>query len=290
MFRLRQLFLTALFAGAAWCCDVSLPDKPDAVRFAVIGDSGTGTPQQYELGKLMADCRKPFPFQFVIMNGDNLYGAQAPRDFKKKFEEPYKTLLDGGVKFYASLGNHDDPVQRSYGGFDMGGKRFYSFEPKNGIKFYALDSNYMDKEELDWLTKELAGSKEPWKIAFFHHPLYSSGAKHGSDVPLRSILEPLFVQSGVSVVFSGHDHFYERIKPQRGIQYFVCGSSGKVRTDNIRPHTDLTAKGFDTDLTFMLVEISGDEMFFQTLSRTGQTIDSGSVHREGSVKEHSTAQ
>ena len=87
------------------------------------------------------------------------------------------------MKFYAALGNHDDPNQRFYKPFNMNGERYYSFKPQQGsVRFFALDSNYMDKAQLDWLEKELAASGSDWKICFFHHPLYSSGDKHGSDV------------------------------------------------------------------------------------------------------------
>ena len=56
----------------------------------------------------MAKLRERFPFELVITVGDNIYGGDRPQDMQKKFELPYKALLDGGVKFYASLGNHDD--------------------------------------------------------------------------------------------------------------------------------------------------------------------------------------
>ena len=144
------------------------------------------------------------------------------------------------------------------------------------MRFFALDSNYMDREQIAWLEKELAASGSDWKIAFFHHPLYSSGGRHGSEVDLRKQLEPLFLKYGVNVVFAGHEHFYERIKPQKGIYYFTAGGSAKLRAGDIQK-TDLTAVGFDTDNTYMLVEVAGDAMHFQTLSRTGKRIDGGSI-------------
>jgi predicted MPP superfamily phosphohydrolase len=84
-----------------------LPLKPNSVRFAVIGDMGTGEQPQYETAQQMLKSRQAFPFDFVIMLGDNIYGGSKPADFDKKFAIPYKPLLDAGVKFYASLGNHD---------------------------------------------------------------------------------------------------------------------------------------------------------------------------------------
>ena len=202
-----------------------------------------------------------------------------------KFEAPYKPLLDAGVKFWASLGNHDNPNQRFYKLFNMDGNRYYTFRParSTNVRFFAIDSNYIDKEQLDWLEKELSSSTSDWKIAFFHHPPYSSGRTHGSALETRAVLEPLFVKYGVSAVFNGHDHFYERSKPQKGgIVYWVSGAGGSLRKGDIR-RTDLTAKGFDTDYHFMIAEISGDDLHFQAVSRTGTTIDSGVLHRPGAV-------
>ena len=163
----------------------------------------------------------------------------------------------------------------------MNGERFYTFRPKPGVRFFALDSNYMDKSQLDWLEKELAASGSDWKIAFFHHPLYSSGGTHGSDTQLREKLEPLFLKYGVDAVFSGHEHFYERIKPQKGITYFVNGSSGELRKGDTKPSA-MTAAHFDQDQAFSLVEVAGDDMYFEARSRTGKTVDSGVVHRQTS--------
>jgi hypothetical protein len=161
----------------------------------------------------------------------------------------------------------------------MNGERYYSFKaPKGSVRFFALDSNYMTKEQLEWLDKELGASGSDWKICFFHHPIYSSGGRHGSDVTLREQLEPLFLKHGVNVVFTGHEHFYERIKPQKGIHYFIAGSSAKLRRGDIE-RSGLTAKGYDQGYTFMLVEIAGDEMYFQTISQDGRTVDSGVVRR-----------
>ena len=98
---------------------------------------------------------------------------------------------------------------------------------------------------------------------------------------LRQVLEPIFMKYGVNVVFSGHEHVHERIHPQHGIYYFTEGSSGQLRSKNLK-HTAITERGFDSDRTFMLVEIAGDDFYFQTISRTGQTVNSGSFRRQSS--------
>jgi predicted phosphodiesterase len=275
----RCLFALAV-AASCWLAgpaaqELTLPLKTDSVRFAVIGDNGTGDAPEYEVGKQLAASHEKFPFTFVIMMGDNLYGSERPQDFVNKFEAPYKALLDAKVAFYATLGNHDDPNQRFYTLFNMEGKRYYSFRKGSNVRFFALDSNYMDPVQLAWLEGELKSSGSDWKIAYFHHPLYSSGM-HGSQTDLRVVLEPLFIKYGVNVVFSGHEHFYQRIKPQKGIHYFVSGSAGQLRPGDLRP-SDMTAAGFDTDRSFMLVEVAEKEMSFQTISRTGKTVDQGTI-------------
>jgi predicted MPP superfamily phosphohydrolase len=256
-----------------------LPVKEKSLRFAIIGDTGSGGQAQYQVATEMARWRAKFPFELVLLLGDNIYGADGPRDYQKKFEAPYKALLDAGVKFYASLGNHDSPNQRFYKQFNMAGERYYTFKGSvASVRFFALDSNYIDKEQLAWLEKELQGSASEWKICYFHHPLYSSGRMHGPSVDKREVLEPLLEKYKVDVVFSGHEHFYERIKPQKGIHYFISGAAGKLRTKDILK-TPITEKGYDEDFHFMLVEITGDEMYFQTISRVGTTVDSGVIRR-----------
>jgi predicted phosphodiesterase len=267
----------AAAAPAAPVEPLKLPNKEGSTKFLVIGDSGTGDRPQIEVGAQIAKEFQRFKFDFAIMLGDNMYGAERPEDFVRKFEQPYKVLLDAGVKFYASLGNHDDPNQRFYKPFNMGGERYYTYT-KGPIRFFVLDSNYMDEKQREWVEKELKSSNDAWKIPYFHHPLYSSGARHGSEVDLREQVEPLFLKYGVSVVFAGHEHFYERLQPQKGITYFTSGGAAKLRKGNIRKGP-MTAVGFDTDRSFMLVEIDGDELYFQTFSRIGKTVDSGTVTR-----------
>jgi 3',5'-cyclic AMP phosphodiesterase CpdA len=255
----------------------TLPTRADSLKFAVIGDTGTGGRQQFEVGQQMATARTRFPFELVIMLGDNMYGRQQPQDFVDKFERPYAALLQGGVRFYASLGNHDNQSNRFYEPFNMGGQRYYSFARRN-VRFFVLDSNQMDPAQRAWLEGALAGAQEPWKVCYFHHPLYSNAARHGSDVSLRVILEPMFIKHGVNVVFAGHDHVYERFTPQRGVIHFVEGASGELRRGDVRPSSG-TAAYFDQDQSFMLVEVDGDDMSFQAIARTGTVVDSGSIPR-----------
>jgi predicted phosphodiesterase len=258
--------------------DVAFPLQSNSVRFAAIGDMGTGESFQTNIAQQMSKSRAAFPFDFVITLGDNIYTGSAATDFDKDFAVPYKPLLDAGVQFYASLGNHDSTNERFYKPFNMNGATYYTYK-KGNVRFFALDSNYMDPKQTAWLTSQLkdAGTGG-WKICYFHHPLYSSGTFHGPDTDLRKTLEPLFVNYSVDVVFAGHEHVYERVLPQRGIYYFTEGASGELRPGNLAPSA-ITAKGFDADRSFMMIEIAGDDFYFRTTSRTGVVVDSGVIHR-----------
>ena len=285
---LRRSVLVSCVALAAICLSLYaqntiLPLKPNSVRFAVIGDMGTGKKPQYEVAAQMVKNRLKFPFAFVITLGDNLYSGSSPSDYENKFERPYQLLLDAGVAFYGVLGNHDSPNERFYQSFSMNGQKYYTYK-KSNVRFFALDTNYMNPQQVAWLEQELQNSGSDWKICYFHHPLYSSGAYHGSSTELRRVLEPLFVKYGVQVVFSGHDHVYERVKPQTGIWYFTEGASGSLRKGNLRQR-GLTSVGYDQDRSFMLVEIAGDELYFQTISRTGLTVDSGVIRLVATITE-----
>lgn len=265
--------------SSASAIDLALPDRPESVKFAVLGDFGSGDSSEYQVAAQMAVFRSQFPFDFVITTGDNIIGEQhRPRDFAEKFERPFQPLLQAGVRFYATLGNHDKASNRSYGPWNMNGRRYYTFAVKN-VRFFALDSNRPDRAELAWIDEALAGSNDDWKICYFHHPLYSDGVKHGPALELRVLLEPILVRHAVDVVFSGHDHVYERLMPEQGISYFVTGAGGQdVRT--LR-RSAATAASFDREQTFTAVEVLGSDLFFQTVSRSGITADAGVIRKRG---------
>src|ERR1700682_3011409 len=164
--------------------DLTLPNRPDSLKYAAFGDSGTGERPEYDVANQMELWHRRFPFDMVIMLGDNLYGSQRPADFVQKFERPYKTLLDAGVTFYASLGNHDRTSNDMYELFNMGGRRCYP-SGRHNVRFFVIDSNYLDPAQLVWLEAALKDANEAWKIAYFHHPLYSDGGRHGSEGDVR---------------------------------------------------------------------------------------------------------
>jgi 3',5'-cyclic AMP phosphodiesterase CpdA len=261
--------------------------KPFSLKFAVIGDSGQWSDAQRQTAAQLAAERANHPFELVLMLGDNNYGDGSPESFRVRFEEPYRPLVDAGVKFYAARGNHDADGQWQYPLFNMGGHRYYTFQRKAGVlpplagdlvQFFALDSVNLDAGQLSWFDRQLSESKAEWKVVFFHHPIYSSGRYALSSAARRSTLEYALIEHQVDVVFSGHEHAYERMAPQSGVMYFIAGASGSVRVGDLRP-SPYQAKGYDRDLSFMLIEIAGDALYFRAVNRLGETIDGGKIVR-----------
>jgi predicted MPP superfamily phosphohydrolase len=251
-------------------------------RFAVVGDFGTGGSDEVAIAAGMLDVHRKSALDLVVAVGDNIYPNGSGRYFTKHFEEPFSGLLKERVKFYAVLGNHDVEEGRkdqvNYPLFNMGGSNYYSISRNNGlVDFFMLDSTDLSANQLGWLENSLRESKAIWKLAALHHPIYSSGKKHGSDVRLRKQIEPLFTHYRVQAVFSGHDHVYERTKPQQGIQYFITGAGGKCRRGDIDLKSELRASSYDLDNSFMLIEADETEMSFKSINQAGETVDSGII-------------
>jgi predicted phosphodiesterase len=262
---------------------LTLPNAERSIKFAIIGDSGRGSKEQHDVAAQMEAYRRRFDYKFVLMAGDNIYeGPASAEDYRLKFEEPYKPLLDAGVKFYAALGNHDDSNQVYYEPFHMDGDRYYTFVPPvdpitrwdTRVRFFALDSTYLDRAQSRWFDKATKDSNAEWKIAFLHHPVYTSGRYTLAARGIRFALESAFANGGIDVVFSGHEHIYQRAELQNGILYFVTGGAGSLREGDAHASPSI-ARSYDRDYHFMLAEITDDGFFFQAINRTGMTVDAG---------------
>lgn len=257
--------------------------SPEPLTFVVIGDTGSGNAGQFEIARQMKlYYRDQVRYGFVLMLGDNVYPDGNPALLKSRFEEPYQDLLKAGVKFYAVLGTHDlrkgAEAQPRYENFNMGGRRYYSFTKGDGlIEFFALDSDVMNEQQLPWLETALKSSQARWKVAFFHDPIYSSARKHGSNTNLRAKLEPLFTRYRVDAVFAGHDHVYERVKPQQGVYYFVEGASGQLRKGDLNRKSTILETGNDEVNSFLTVQVGQEQMKIEARSASGALLDAVSI-------------
>lgn len=302
----RRPILLCLLCFLCLFCLRALPEaqplEGNLVRFAVIGDSGTGDNHQQQVARQMLAWHDRLPFDLVLMLGDNIYGAWwgggNRKDFEEEFDRPYAGLLARGVVFRAALGNHDTRTDdgrhliEARDRFHIDGPQgYYSFTAGQLdaetplVEFFVLNTVRLEKDKRDpdqlaWLERALAASRARWRIVFGHHPLYSTGREHGGDAALRAKLEPLFRAGGqprVQVVLAGHDHIYERFQPQQGIVYFVCGASGKLRRGDARPSPQLAAVE-DRQHVFLLWEATPEELRFWAINETGQAFDCGVIH------------
>jgi hypothetical protein len=252
----------------------ALPGISGSTSFALIGDSGSGDSAQRAVANAMlryfTTARR---FSFVLMLGDNLYDD----DYQGEFSVPYQGLLERGVLFYATLGNHDRELEQHYKPFHMTDRLYFAFTEGNA-RFVVLNSNHpRDDAQLAWVDGAFGNTGTKWRISFFHHPLYSSGDHaQQSRESIRPALEPALVRNHVDVVFSGHDHLYERIAPQQGIRYFVSGGGGR----NLYGfHKSAFDEVGSSEHHFMVVELAGDQMFFEAITPQGRTLDCGVLWR-----------
>jgi predicted MPP superfamily phosphohydrolase len=203
------------------------------VRILAFGDFGTGSKSQGDVAAAMLEQNRRFPIDFAITLGDNFYnaGMASPTDprWKKLWDELYDPL---GIKFYASLGNHDWVLSDSPAAEILYSERspswrmpspYYTFTA-GPAQFFALDTNEVSDAQLSWLDGELNKSSAKWKVVYGHHPIYSDG-EHGDNPSLAGRLLPL-LKNRVDLYLTGHDHILNHVKPENGVEFFVSGGGG----------------------------------------------------------------
>lgn len=240
----RVALASILVVGLASCAPTGSPDPaqtivptespatPDptqstTMRFAVIGDYGSGFPSQHAVADRMCSWRKDHPFDDVFTTGDNIYPDGSRQYFDSAFFGPYDCLLDDDVAFHAALGNHDYVTRR---GGDVMDEPAFGIPRRNyvyregGVRFVIVDSNVLDRAWLREATRTRPGDR--WTIVLFHHPVYSPSPEHPSEPGFRPSLPDLFRKRGVDLVLNGHAHIYFASVPIRRIRYVITGGGG----------------------------------------------------------------
>jgi hypothetical protein len=261
------------------------------LRFAVMADTGSGSLNQYAVGRAMGQYHQKYPFNTVLMAGDNIYTNGEFSKISSVFAVPYKDLLDRGVKFYATLGNHDtradkigenntkENAQVTYPEFNMQGKRYYTRTDGN-VRFFALETSSLvnpndpDRNaQLAWLDRELGASKAKWNIVYGHHNIYSVG-HYGINQLMQKDVEPILKKHKVRLFINGHDHNYQRSMPIDGTTYLVCGGGGA----GLYPVTSQSWMAFAESVhSFGIVEVYQDQIVLTGIDKNGKTIDRGVV-------------
>jgi hypothetical protein len=289
------------------------PKKTNRIVFFVFGDWGSGDSGQRALGEKMASemerlAKEGKPVRFVLSTGDNIYGTYNIRHtgsddshWEEKFFAPYEKVLSK-IPFYATIGNHDGnetenrrdlAVYLDNFFFPTGEKsRWYKFDIGELMEVFALDSSrnqlesnpapvYLpDSEQSKWLRDQLAKSEVPWKVAVFHHPMFTAGPRHPA---VRKELDhwfQAFQKSGVKVVFNGHEHNFQASvrNPQTGsIQFVVSGAGGELRKGSVRRYMkDAGIAAWMAQRHFCIVEVTENEMTIEPVSTSEASVQDAS--------------
>jgi len=275
-------------------------DPAIAIRIAVLGDSGAGNQAQLDVAAGILSANP----EVVLITGDVIYDSGCPGEIDPHYFEPYSNLVDH-IPFYPALGNHDVLTQRGQPLLDAlylpandqdGTERYYSFD-HGGVHLVALDSNSSleaGSPQYAWLEADLTQAGATWLFVYFHHPPYSS-SRHGSSTGIRASLEPLFNALGVDIVFTGHDHDYERTFPMSGGQvvdaasdpdyvdpggtiYIVTGGGGR----SLYPSGTRFFTAYSESVHhFVQVDVDGMQVTLRAIRDDGTVMDTMTITKSG---------
>ncbi|ATB30929.1 metallophosphoesterase [Melittangium boletus] len=266
------------------------------VRFTAMGDFGTGGSLQSKVLALLGQSSRAG--EFLLTLGDNAYSSGTEAEFQSNMFKPMAALLRS-TPLYTTPGNHEYLTKNAQPYLDnfylptnnpAGTERYYSFD-WGPVHFVSLDSNclsYPTAEctkalQQEWVKKDLAATTRPWKIVFFHHPLWSSG-EHGSSTSMRNAFASIFEQYGVDLVLTGHDHNYERSKAMsgnavaasgtRGIPYLVVGSGGATLRPFGTSQPSWSAFRDNANVGYLDVTVDGGTLTAKFISSSNSVRDS----------------
>ena len=254
------------------------PDDTVMLRLAVAGDVGTGGEAEYQTSAVMDELESQRNYDALLLLGDNIYEDGDPADVDRTVFDPFAPVLDDQTQLFAVLGNHDvregnGPAQAEALG--MPGQ-WYSTTIGDTTTLIALDSNEAaNAQQQDWLRSTLAATTTEWTIVTMHHPAYSAGW-HGSDPTVQAMFVPVFEEYQVDLVFSGHDHDYQRSKTINGVTYIVTGAAAKLRPAGSE---GFTAVAWSTH-SFVDLAIYGDRLEGQAVDHAGRVIDAFTLQKE----------
>jgi predicted phosphodiesterase len=257
-------------------------DAPQRLRFAAIGDNGSGGRHAMAVADQMARTYHAAPFGLVALLGDICYYGNFADRYDQVFRRPMTPLIDAGVGFELAIGNHDEGLRHSDEGAEeieaelqlLGTPSRYYATTHGPADFFYLDSSRPgvfgpdSSTQWEWLDDTLAAASSQWRIVCLHHPLYSSG-RHGSTLSARERLEPILRRRRVDLVLAGHDHHYERTRPIDGITHVVSGGGCKTTPTSRSSFTAVAA----SVLQFLVVDIDDDRLTGRCVTVDGAVID-----------------
>jgi len=279
------------------------PARGTAFRFMAFGDSGNGGNAQYELAEVMSKQK----CDLVIHTGDLIYPSGDARDYPRKFYDPYAKLI-AASPFMPSLGNHDCATskgaplleqfmlpdngppgveaERNFW-FDYGDARFVALDTNRSVELGAISFEDMKSKVAPWLRNVLTETDARWKFVFFHHPPYT-GSTHdaGGQAFVKEAFCGIFDETGVDMVFCGHNHLYERTAPIKadkmvgegeGPVYITTGAGGASRYPEELPPPDYMRVYNDKVLSFTVVDLTSDKLILRQIDENEKVLDEYSI-------------
>jgi hypothetical protein len=247
-----------------------------SVRIVAFGDFGSGESDQLETAAAIARLHAREPLDFGITLGDNFYprGVASPRDplWDDAWTKPYAGL---GIRFYASLGNHDWGLPDSpaaeilytdpKGSFQMPAARYtYTAGP---AQLFVLDTTALSAAQVEWLDRELARSTARWRIVYGHHPIRSNG-RYGDNATFVAELLPVLA-GRVDLYLAGHEHDMQVLSPEDGVHFVISGAGGKsIRETSPGPTTRFAASAFG----FTVLDIDAERIRVRMLDQEPRTL------------------
>ncbi len=246
-------------------------EKP--MRFVALGDSGTGGDAQKAIKKRMSEVG----FDFAIFLGDIAYKSGTPAQLQERFFEIYADVLRY-VPTYPSIGNHERRTEEGRPYFEAfvlpKPERFYSFD-WGDVHFVALDTTLHDSEQVEWLQRDLASTKQRWKIAFGHHPAYTNSLR-GPQKGVREAFSKIMSDAKVDLVVTGHEHQYERFRIG-DVNYVVSGGGGAQLTRFFG-----MSKSIERAMKhhFLFFEVTADTLTMKVIGIDGEEIETMKLTKE----------
>lgn len=225
----------------------------------------------------------------IVIAGDIAYELGSTSDFANCYDPSWgrhkartrpapgnhEYATPNALPYFAYFGSNAGPAGRGYYSFDVGDWHIISLNSN-------IDVSAGSPQEI-WLRADLSASTAKCTLAYWHHPLFSSGL-HGSDPRLRALWTALY-DANADVVISGHDHHYERFGPQtplgvadaaRGIREFVVGTGGRSLYPALfnLPNSE---RKYDTGYGVLRLSLGPSDYTWSFIPVTpGITVDSGS--------------
>lgn len=251
------------------------PGGEPKYRLAVLGDIGEPGSRLAATARAVADLSEPVPYDALLLLGDNVYPAGDPARLDEIVFEPFGSILDGGTRLLAVLGNHD--VADGHGRAQMQALgmpgRWWAQAWGEDLLVVGLDSSDVDNPaQRAFLERTLAESDATWKIVALHHPPYSAGYQ-GSSTDVRAAFSPVFERYGVQLVLSGHEHDYQRSVPIDGVVYVVTGGVARTRRTG---EDDFTAVSFSWH-HFVDLSVFEDRLLIRAVNQDRRVADEGRI-------------